>query len=296
MCRFPAPTISTRCGESTVHHGWLYIVAHGKSSGNVVIRTKDKQEWQTLPSPPNTAYCFGILSHNDRLFILSFPPKSVDERQHLIIHELLLEGSDHVEWRPLPNARCPVQRWGPAFFGAGNSLVLAGGQSLAQPWPTTCSEYDLHGNDWVRATNWPDLSESAHGFKAVIARNVVHLIGGLGINRSSNRTTFCIEIKGDRPAGSWLVNALPATPFSQCGACEVYGNLVVAGGSGQSFGDQPDVFVFDGKSKKSWQRLPELTIARRSPSLVFFGGGLLSIGGFQGTAVRFSSAVEELSL
>ena len=78
----PAPDMGNTC-QSAVHRGWLYIITHSKSAGVVLYRTRNKRDWEEIPSPPNAEYCHSMLSHNSRLFILSKPPSSVDRDQHL---------------------------------------------------------------------------------------------------------------------------------------------------------------------------------------------------------------------
>ena len=293
----PLPHDITELCQSAVHRGWLYIITR-TSSEMVVFRSMNKHDWESFPSPPDTLSCQGMLSHNDRLFILSRPKKSVDQDEHLSILELLdIDGS--LEWHKLPNARCPVERLRPAFFGAGNSLILAGGQSSAKPWPRTCSEYYLHGNDWVTTTSWPALFKEVSGLQSVTFNNCVHLIGGYDDALTPSNTTFSVDLRDGKPTSDWTgtTNALPVTPNWECGACHVHGNLVVAGGYDQSLKVlRPDVFVFDRLGSARWLQIPELTIARRGASLVFFRGSLLAICGGVNTSLYFSSAVEELSL
>ena len=296
----PVPHISSTC-LSAVHTGWLYIITQSKSAGVVMYRTQNKRDWEKIPSPPNTLYCQGMLSHNSRLFILSEPPKTPYLDRHLMLHELL-EVNGRLEWRAVPNARCPIQylypaffgvgRLFPAFFGVGNSLVLAGGRSSTKPWPTTCSEYDLHGNNWVEATTWPALPKQMTSPTSVVVGDYVYLIGGSDETSLSIKDVFSISVKDGRAAGPWLVNALPATPLDLCAACHVYGNLVVAGGANQS----RSVFVFDSSSNK-WLKLPELSIGRCRPNLVHFGESLVTAGGYINVGGgAFTNQVEELSL
>ena len=260
------------------------------SAGVVIYRTRNKRDWEKIPSSLSTECCHGLLSHNNRLFILSKPPGAVDRNQHLILHELL-EVNGRLEWRAVPYARCPVQRWHPAFFGVGNSLVLAGGDSRTKPWPTTCSVYDLHGKNWVKTTTWPALPKQMTYLKSVVVSDCVYLIGGHGNISYSITEVFSMSVKNGRAAGAWLVNALTATLRPNCGACHVYGNLVVAGGEEQCM---RSVFVFD-RSSNTWLKLPELSIGRYRPSLVHFGESLLTVGGYAGRG-KFTSSIEELRL
>ena len=288
----PHPCDFKGVSYSAVCCGWLYITLSCGSSNDVFIRTKNKQDWESLPPPPDTIMCHGMLSHNDRLFILSLPD-SVNSHRHLSILELL-KINDDLKWQKLPNARCPVKVWEPAFFGAGNSLVLAGGLSI-QRRPQKCSEYDLHDNDWVTTTSWPALPHGAFGLQSVTVDNSVHLIGDGPF--SPRNTIFSIDLRDGRPASDWTgsTNALPNPPLSDCGVCQVHGNVVVAGGF--DVVPKPHVFVFDRRSRK-WLNLPELTFARSNISLSFFGGSLLAIGGNMGHIWDrpYSIAIEELSL
>ena len=275
--------------QSAIHRGWLYIITGSRPAGVVAHRTRNKRDWETLPFPPNTKYCNGILSHNDRLFILSQPPRSVDRNQHLNLHELL-EVDGRLKWRALQNGRCPVQRWDPAFFGIGNSLVLAGGDSTTLPWPIECSEYNLHGNYWVETTNWPALPKQTTSLKAVVVGDCVHLIGGRNTKYSLTTDVFSVCVKNCRAVGAWFTDVVPPTPGAGCGACHVHGNLVVAGGVCNS----PGVFVYDEESH-AWLQLPKLTIGRCSPALVHFGHSVLAVGGV-GHHNSYINEVEKLSL
>ena len=223
-----------------------------------------------------------MLSHKDRLFILSYPPRSRDRNRHLYILELL-EIDGRLKWHKLPNARCPVQQSLPAFFGGGNSLVIAGGHSSANHWPRACSAYDLLDNEWVTTTEW--LPDRVSALQSVTVDNCVHLIGGHDKTLAPSSATFCVHLikKDGCPTSdqTGTTNALPDTPHGQCGACHVHGNVVVAGGYDSiNLKVQQDVFVFD-KSSAKWLKLPELTIARCHSSLVYFRGSLLAIGGSQ---------------
>ena len=278
--------------RSAVHRDWLYIITISKLPGVVVYRTRNKRDWEKIPSPPSTLDCYGMLSHNNRLFTLS-EPNNWDRDRHLIIHELL-DVDGHLEWRAVPNARCPVQRLRPAFFGVGNSLVLAGGDSStisSAPQLTMCIAYDLQGNYWNTAT-WPALPKPMTDPQSVVVSDCVFLMGTSGCGLSLRTDVFSISIKDSRAAGDWIVNApvpLPATlPIIDC-ACHVHGNLVVAGREGTSL----RAFVFDRSSDK-WLKLPELSIVRRKPVLVHFGGSLLAAGG--DVDVSYTDKVEELSL
>ena len=274
-----------------VCRGWLYITLSSRSSNVAVIRTKNKQDWESLPPPPDTVMCHGMRSHNDRLFFLSLSG-SVNSHGHLSILELL-KINDHLEWQKLPNARCPVEEWQPAFFGAGNSLVLAGGLSI-QTRPSKCIEYDLHDNDWVTTTSWPTLPHGAFGLQSVTVDNSVHLIGCDDGPFSPSNAIFSIDLRDGRPVSDWTgsTNALPNAPFADCSVCQVHGNVVVAGGV--DVVQRPHVFVFDRRSGR-WLHLPMLTFTRRNIALIFFGGSLLAIGGNKLDG-RYSSAIEELSL
>ena len=288
---------------SAVHRGWLYVISHSKSAGVVVLRTNNKVHWESLPSPvPSSAvscYCHGMLDYNNRLFIL------LDGGgQHLYIRELL-EINSGIEWHWLPNGCCPVKRHRPAFFGAWSSLVLAGGYTSTKPWPTWCSEYDLHGNDWVTNSRWPTLFRAVAGLQAVTVKNRVYLLGGHDETMTPNTVIFSIplvdgELLRLQPHWAGATDHAITTPYGDCGACCVHDNVVVVGGNNQNFAScaampQPNAFVLNSTIFfPHWLKLPELVVARRYVSLTFFSGSLLAIGGC--LSLSFSREVEELSV
>ena len=126
--------------------------------------------------------------------------------------------------------------------------------------------------------------------QSVVVNNHVFLIGGSENGFSSTKHILSIRVKNGRPAGVWLASTPPATPLSDCGACYVYDNLVVAGGEDQC----PCAFVFD-RSSSTWLKLPELNIGREVPVLVHFGESLLAVSGCV-VGVLYKNTVEELSL
>ena len=297
--RVPLPSRPENC-RSAVHNGWLYIVTHkhmasADSSPIEVVRTQNLKNWTTLPTPPDTEYCQGILSHNDQLFMLSSPPKSksADGNQRLIIHELLLVNDRSFKWLQLPNASLAVERQLPAFFGVGNSLLVAGGSGPSMQWPKGCCEYDLVRHDWTKSTNWPALPKQRSELVPVAVDGFVHLFCDDPDGRACE--VFSIKVESDKPVGPWLVNHLPPPPFSRFGACHVHGNIVVAGGRDHS--DQPQaqsaVLVFSPKCQQ-WRCLPELAVPRKYLALVCFGDSLFAIGGFDHGS--YSDVIEELPL
>ena len=233
----PSDELMRNYCQSAVHRGLLYIVSQD-TLGVKILRTRTTKEcdWESFSFPPETTLCHGILSYKDRLFILCGSIKSVARNLRPHILELL-EINGRLVWHELPNGDCPVRRYRPAFFGAGNSLVLAGGCSSTDrlSGPTSGIEYNLSGNNWMlmATINSATVPEEALGLQSVTVDNCVHLIGGYDTTLAPRNATFSVNLKDGRPASECrtdITNALPDTPHSQCGACHVHGNVVVAGG------------------------------------------------------------------
>ena len=291
---------------AAVHNKHLYVAVRSKSEGALVFRVADQnfENAEKLNAPPDGNRCFGLISHNHCLYYLSNPTLEHDPDLHSVIFQLdeATEPSTtdqhsqkSLTWRRLQNGRCPLKQLLPACFGAGASLVLAGGQALNKS-VTLVTEYDLLSEDWCTPSTWPSLPKAAQQQNAVVLGNGVHLIGGATKSGSEARWTtsiYSIKIeRNGRPSSDWREGDLPSPPNSGSGACRLFQTVIVAGGDreGQL---HPGVHVLDPDTRK-WLSLPLLETARTQPSVVLFQGCLFVIGGKDGR--RWCSTIERLAL
>ena len=293
---------NSRC-HAAVHKNHLYIAVCNQSQGSFVLRVSETnfEDAERLTAPPDTDYCAGILSHNDRLFFVSDPTRARDPDEHPVLfqlEEISAGNGTHRQgqgtWRRLRNARCPLRQRFPAFFGMGDSLVIVGGKNHNSL--TTVTEYNLLSCDWNTNTRWPPLRTAAQQQQPVVLNSYTHLFGGLVMSGSTVTkridSVVSLEMKTGRPSGDWSERVFPTTPNACSEACRLFQTVVLAGGK-RSENFHPGVFVLDS-TERQWLQLPSLRTARTQTSLVVYRGSLYAIGG--GGAKGWLPTVERLDL
>ena len=277
---------------AAVHKKHLYIASHSKSKGAFVIRVAASSfdNAEKLNAPPQSAFCRGLVSHNNCLYYLAVPTSTHDPDQHYVLFRLVEDSQDagqgsqpSLQWERLPNSRCPVgEQWAPAFFGKSDSLLLAGGKGPQDESFTLVTEYNLHSEDWRMPTTWPRLPAAAQQQDPVSLDDDTHLFGGLVVSGSKVikwiSSVYSINMqRNGRPSGDWREGVLPSTPNGNSGACELFQTVLVAGGW-KSGRPQREVHILDPDTRE-WLQLPPLHTARRQPAMVFYQGCLFAIGG-----------------
>ena len=287
-----------------MHGGQLYISSLSKSKGCFLQHTSDLIDWHELPPPPNTFACFGLLSHSSFLYFLSCPTITHDPDQHPVLFRLSDSHQDASAdstptWVQLPNGRCPIKQLVPAFFGFGHRLVLAGGDDGHNSL-NVVSEYCLETHRWLAPTDWPLLPFPSQLYHVVSLSDYIHLVSPLVIKEGKfsvrrQSSVLSLKVEKDRPPKEWSLDLIPSTAHPRCGACRFLGTIAVAGGLVLSpLKLFQDVYFLD-REARTWLKLPSLTVERHAPSLVFFKGRLLAMGGWSKTYELLSS-IEQLAL
>ena len=261
---------------------------------------------EKLNAPPQSAYCHGLISHNNHLYYLACPGSLHDPDRHCVLFRLIEDSQDagagqgsqpSLQWEHLPNGRCPVKQLNPAIFGMSESLLLAGGQVLQGDSLALVREYNLRSEDWCPLTAWPCLPAAAQQQQPVSLGYDTHLFGGITMSGSKpiRRISSVYSVKADRsgrPSGNWREGVLPSTPNAASGACELFKTVLVAAGS-KSGHPQQDVHILDPDTRE-WLQFPSMRIARTQPAMAFYQGCLFAIGGAAQSA--WLQSVERLSL
>ena len=285
-----------------MHGGQLYIYSSSESKGCFLQHTSDLIDWHELPPPPNTFTCYGLLSHSSFLYFLSRPTITHDPDRHPVLFQLSDSHQDASAdstptWVQLPNGRCPIKQLVPAFFGFGHRLVLAGGSDGHNSLKVV-SEYCLETHRWLAPTDWPLLPYPSQQHHVVSLSDYIHLVSPIvkKEGKSSGRSSvLSLKVEKDRPPKEWSLDLIPSTAHPGCGACRILGTIAVAGGAVLNpLKLFQDVYNFDGEAR-TWLKLPSLTVERCAPSLVFFKGRLLAMGGVSKT-YEFLSSIEQLAL
>ena len=200
-------------------------------------------------------------------------------------------------WVQLPNGRCPSNQRALAFFGFGHRLVLAGGYDGHNSL-NVVSEYCLETHRWLAPTDWPLLPFPSQIHHIVSLSDYIHLLSPIVRKEgkfSGRSSVLSLKVEKDRPRKEWSLDLIPSTPHSACGACRFLGTIAVAGGAVVNTPKLfQDVYILDGEAR-AWLKLPSLTVERCAPSLVFFKGRLLAMGGWSKTN-DFLSLIEQLAL
>ena len=304
---------STAC-----HNGQLYVSSHSKASGSFIKRSQDLVSWEELPCPISTMEPSQLLSHRGKLYCLGKSERSARDgssscRVLFQLNDSMSTASAHIPpqcpgstsvvWQQLPSGQSLTRIDLSAWFGVGDSLLLAGGVCGHQVNTSrVVHEYSISRGKWVMPSTWPDLEQPRQSHRSVVLDDAVHLIGGLRISfQSGDAVKFSPEIQtmkiadGGRGVG-WKTNRLAPSPHGSPGACRLFETVVLAGGFkiGARNENKADVYVWNRTSHR-WLALPPLNKPRDSTSLIAFQGKLLAFGGgCEGN--KYLATVEQLSI
>ena len=276
----PLPEDLITAVRAVVHDNQVFLFVSSEKSGTYFIRSSDLVTWQRLEAPSGVVHGCGMVSLGHSLYFLTPHQDETNTRIYRLADSYRCS-SETSPWIQLQPA-CPSAQQFPARPGVGHRIITAGGrhQNIST---TTVVEYNVEKQCWL-TVGLPALPEPAQQQHAAILDDNLHLLGGLShvqdgqLSDRQSVSVFSIEIKAGRLSGDWH-RKLPPTPHVTCGACRVFDTIVVAGGgTSRTRRYSSAVHVLDSE-KERWLSLPSLRTPRGQPSLIYFKGKLLAIGG-----------------